>query len=59
MFRRLARLPRYDKNIVGNATTVCAESAHRTRLDNYTSYEAAKRGVVKFLPDMVDKVWYG
>jgi hypothetical protein len=39
-FKRLARLPLYDKNIADNATTiVCvhAESAHRARLNNYAS----------------------
>ncbi len=29
-----------------------------SRLDDYASYEAAKRGVAKFLRDVVDELWY-
>jgi hypothetical protein len=60
-FKRPAHLLLYDKNIADNATTivhVCAESAHCARLDDYASYEAAKRGATKFLCKVVDKVWY-
>jgi hypothetical protein len=60
-FKRPAHLLRYDKNIVDNATIlvrVHAESAHSARLDNYASYEAAKRGAAKFLCEEVNKVWY-
>jgi hypothetical protein len=56
-----ARLPLYDKNIADDATTVVrvrAEAAHKSRLDDYASYEAAKRGVAKFLRDVVDEIWY-
>jgi hypothetical protein len=55
------RLPLYDKNIANDATTVVrvrAEAAHKSRLDDYASYEAAERGVAKFLPDVVDEIWY-
>jgi hypothetical protein len=60
-FKRLARLPLYDKNIADDATTVICvhtESAHCTRLDNYASYEAAERGAAKFLRKVVKEVWY-
>ncbi len=53
-FVRPTCLPLYDKNIANDATTVvcvCAEVAHKSRLDVYASYEAAKRGVAKFLRD--------
>ena len=56
------RLPLYDKNIADDAMTVvrvCAEAAHKSRLiDDYASYEAAERGVAKFLRDVVDEIWY-
>ncbi len=32
--------------------------AHKARLDDYASYEAAKRGVAKFLRNVVDEIWY-
>ena len=35
-----------------------AEAAHKARLDDYASYEAAERGVAKFLRDVVDDIWY-
>jgi tRNA(Leu) C34 or U34 (ribose-2'-O)-methylase TrmL len=60
-FVRPVRLPLYDKNIADNATTVvrvCAEAAHKSRLNDYASYKAAKRGVAKFLRDVVDEIWY-
>ncbi len=60
-FIRPCRLPLYDKNIANDATTVvrvCAEAAHESRLDNYASYEAAERGVAKFLCNVVDEIWY-
>jgi hypothetical protein len=60
-FVRPVRLPFYDKNIANNATTVvrvCAEAAHKAHLDDYASYEVAERGVVKFLRDVVDEIWY-
>jgi hypothetical protein len=54
-FVRPSCLPLYDKNIADNATTVvrvCAEA-----VDDYASYEAAERGVAKFLRDVVDEIW--
>jgi hypothetical protein len=60
-FVRPQRLPLYDDTIADNATTVVrvrSEAAHKSRLDDYASYEAAKRGVAKFLRDVVDKIWY-
>ena len=44
-FVRPSRLPLYDKNIADDATTVVrvrAEAAHKARLDDYASYEAAE-----------------
>ena len=60
-FIRPVCLPLYNKNIADNATTVirvCAEAAHKSRLDDYASYEAAERGVAKFLRDVVNEIWY-
>jgi hypothetical protein len=60
-FIRPTRLPLYDKIIADNATTVIqvrAEAAHKSRLDDYASYEAAELGVAKFLCDVVDEIWY-
>ncbi len=54
-------LPIYDGSIANNATTVIrihAEWAHKARLDNYASFEAAKRGATKFLCEFVDEVWF-
>ena len=52
-------LPLYDDTIADDAMTVvrvCAEAAHKSRLDDYASYEVAKRGVAKFLRNVVDKI---
>ena len=60
-FKRPIRLPLYDGSIKDDATTVVcvrAEAAHKARLNNYASFEAAKRGAAKFLCEVVDKVWY-
>jgi hypothetical protein len=60
-FKRPDCLPLYDSSIANNATTVVrirAESAHKSRLNNYTRYEAAERGAAKFLCETVNKVWY-
>ena len=60
-FVRPVRLPLYDKNIADDAMTViwvCAEVAHKSRLDDYASYEVAKRGIAKFLRHVIDKIWY-
>jgi hypothetical protein len=59
-FLRPACLPLYDKTIADGATTViciCADSAHQSQLNDYTSYEAAKQGMSKFLRDVVDENW--
>jgi len=56
-----SRLPLYDTKIADDATTVVrvrAEAAHKARLDDYASYEAAKRGVSTFLCNVVDEIWY-
>jgi hypothetical protein len=55
-----ACLPLYDKTIADNATTVFhfhAEAAHKSHLNDYASYEAAKQGVAKFFRD-VNEIWY-
>ncbi len=60
-FKRPDRLPLYDSSIADDATTVvrvCAESAHKFRLDNYTMYKAAEHGAAKFLRETVNEVWY-
>jgi len=60
-FVRPVRLPLYDKNIADDAITVVrvrAKVAHKSCLDDYASYEAAERGVAKFLRDVVDEIWY-
>ncbi len=60
-FLRPVPLPLYDKNIANNATTVVwvrAGAAHKSCLDDYARYEATKRGVAKFLRDVVDEIWY-
>jgi hypothetical protein len=52
-FVRPSHLPLYKKNIIANdATTVvhdCAMAAHKSHLDNYSSYKTAKHGIAKFL----------
>ena len=60
-FKRPIRLPLYDSSIKDDATTVVrvrAEAAHKARLDDYASFEAAERGAAKFLREVVDEVWY-
>ncbi len=59
--KRPIRLPLYDTSIKDDATTVVhvrVEAAHKARLDNYVSFEAAERGAAKFLREVVDEVWY-
>jgi hypothetical protein len=54
-------LPLYNISIANNATTVVCvhvELAHKTCLDDFASYKAAKHGATKFLCDAVNKVWY-
>jgi hypothetical protein len=56
-----ACLPLYNKTIADNAMTVDrvrAEAAHKSQLDDYASYEAAKRGMSKFLRNVVVEIWY-
>ena len=51
-FVRPTRLPLYDPNIPDNATTVVQvklETAHKALVDDYASFEAAERGVARFL----------
>ncbi len=46
------RLPLYNANITNNASTVVClrmEAAHKSKLKDYASYNAAKRGCAKFL----------
>jgi hypothetical protein len=60
-FVRPLCLPLYNATIADNATTVIrirVESAHKAKLNNYTSFEAAKRGAAKFLREVVDEMWY-
>ena len=61
VFKRPIRLPLYDSSIKDDATTVVrvrGEAAHKARLDDYASFEAAERGAAKFLREVVDEVWY-
>jgi hypothetical protein len=54
-------LPLYDGTITDNVTTVVrlrVESAHQAKLYDYASFEAAERGAVKFLHEVVNEVWY-
>jgi hypothetical protein len=60
-FVRPSRLPLYNKKFADDATTivcVCAKAAHKSRLDDYASYEAGKCGVAKFLCNIVNEIWY-
>jgi hypothetical protein len=60
-FVRPLCLPLYNATIADDATNVVcirAESAHQAKLDDYASFEAAERGVAKFLRKVVDEVWY-
>jgi len=59
-FVRPARLPLYDSTIPDDATTVARvkrETAHKALVDDYASYEAAERGVARFLREVVDDLW--
>jgi hypothetical protein len=60
-FVRPACLPLYNKMIADDATTVicfCVEAAHKSRLNNYTSYKVAEQGMSKFLCKVIDEIWY-
>ena len=59
-FMRPTRLPLYDSTIPDNATPVARvkrETAHKALVDYYASYEAAERGVARFLREVVDNLW--
>jgi hypothetical protein len=60
-FVRPKRLPLYDDTIANDASTVVrvrAEAAHKSRLEDYASCNAVKRGCAKFLHNVVNEVWY-
>jgi hypothetical protein len=60
-FVRPSRLPLYNRNIANDTTTivhVCVKATHKSCLDNYASYKAAKRGIAKLLHKVVDEIWY-
>jgi hypothetical protein len=60
-FIKPSRLLLYNRNIANNATTVicvCTKAAHKSHLDNYSSYKAAKRGIAEFPCNVVDKIRY-
>ncbi len=53
-------LPPYDRNIADDTTTVVcvrAKATHKSHLEDYASYEAAKCGVAKFLHNIVNEIW--
>jgi hypothetical protein len=57
---RPARLPLYDSTIPDDATKVARvnrETAYKALVDDYASYEAAERGVARFLREVVDNLW--
>ena len=59
VFRRPSSLPLYNTSIADNATTIIhirAESAHKSCLDDFNSYEVAERGIAKFLREAVEEV---
>jgi hypothetical protein len=58
---RPACLPLYDKTIADDAMTViriCEKAAHKSQLNDYASYEAAKQGMSKILCNVVNEIWY-
>jgi hypothetical protein len=60
-FVRHSCLPLHNRNIANNATTIIcvhAKATHKSCLNKYTSYKAAKHGIAKFLHNVVDKIWY-
>jgi hypothetical protein len=60
-FVRPTCLRLYDGSIANIATTVIrihTELAHKARLNDFASYEAAECGAAKFLRDSVNKVCY-
>jgi hypothetical protein len=60
-FVRPKRLPLYNESIANDASTVIhvrAEAAHKSRLKDYSSYNATEHGCAKFLRNVDDEVWY-
>jgi hypothetical protein len=60
-FIRPACLPLYNMTITNNAMTdicICAEAAHKSRLNDYVIYKVTKQGVSKFFHDAVNEIWY-
>ena len=59
-FVRPVHLPLYNELIPDDATVVrvCAEAAHKSKLEDYNNYKAAECGCAKFLHNVVDEVWY-
>ncbi len=49
---------RHSHNDAPTVVRVRAEAAHKSKLEDYNNYEAAKRGCAKFLRNVVGKVWY-
>ncbi len=45
-------------NDASTVVRVKAEAAHKLKLEDFANYETAERGCSKFLPDVVDEVWY-
>jgi hypothetical protein len=60
-FKHPVCLPLYNSGILVNASTVVrvrSKTAHKSRLNNNVSYEAAKQGSAVFLCESVNEVWY-
>jgi hypothetical protein len=56
-----ACLPLYDKTIADDAMTVIRVhegAAHKSQLDDYPSYKAAKQDISKFLHNIIDEIQY-
>jgi hypothetical protein len=37
---------------------IVTKATHKSRIDDYASYEAAKHGITRFLCNVVDEIWY-
>ena len=60
-FARPARPTNYDANIPDAAIPVVQnhmEAAHTKLFNDYTTFTAAERGLIKFIKDAVQEVWY-
>ena len=58
-FVRPTRLPLYNANIPDNVTAflrVKLETTHTNLVNKYASFEAAKRGVARFLREVVNNL---